>query len=571
MKRILTILFLSCFCWGLSAQSIADLEKSYAKEKDMGKKAELAVNLAQKYHEKRNDDKSKLYSKRAYEHAGSISSSTQKNRVRAEAKYYEGKSHGGIYFGSKGFDFRGKRTGPDFNNAKNALNASVSLAKSAGYNQLELYALWNLAQLHSKTYGSYKVRGSSLKSAYEAYVQRSQELKNLTKPQTSTIVINGDGGGSSTPSSGGGASKKELEEIKRQNKNLKDQLEATEDENKKLKDKLNISSEAFEKAKEKEQQFEEMVVKNTELSDMLDENQGKLLRVQSKNKKQKDQIFYIQTENERLAQEQELAEEVNSRFRLGVILGGIIAALVLAFLYFGYAAQKRARKQMSQKNEEIKKEQERSEELLLNILPVHIADELKNQGAAKAKRHDNVTVLFSDFKNFTLVSETLSPEDLVKELDYCFKGFDFIISQYPTIEKIKTIGDAYMAVSGLYGDNYKAAEEMSRAALDMQEFLEDYRLDRQAKGMPYFEARIGVHSGPVVAGVVGNKKFAYDVWGDTVNVASRMESNGEVGKVNISADTFDQVRYKFVCSSRGRIQVKNKGLVEMYFLDKEYV
>ncbi|MEK7257261.1 MAG: adenylate/guanylate cyclase domain-containing protein, partial [Bacteroidota bacterium] len=171
------------------------------------------------------------------------------------------------------------------------------------------------------------------------------------------------------------------------------------------------------------------------------------------------------------------------------------------------------------------------------------------------------------FKNFTQISERLSPEKLVEELNTCFRAFDHIVSQYNDIEKIKTIGDAYLCASGLV-HHKTIPKNLVQAALEMQEFLDDHRQEKMKQGEPYFEARIGIHTGPVVAGVVGFKKFAYDIWGDTVNIAARMEENCEPGRVNISEATQGLVRYNFDCQSRGRFPVKNKGMMEMYYVRK---
>ncbi len=215
----------------------------------------------------------------------------------------------------------------------------------------------------------------------------------------------------------------------------------------------------------------------------------------------------------------------------------------------------------------ISKEKKRSDELLLNILPAETAEELKETGTAKAKSFDLVSVLFTDFKNFTQASEKLTPEELVAEINNCYSEFDRIIGRYG-IEKIKTIGDSYMCAAGLPATNLTHPQDIVSAALDMAAFIEKNKQERIAKGQPYFELRLGVHSGPVVAGIVGIKKFAYDIWGDTVNTASRMESSGEVGKVNISGSTYELIKDEFDCSYRGKIQAKNKGEIDMYFVDR---
>lgn len=248
---------------------------------------------------------------------------------------------------------------------------------------------------------------------------------------------------------------------------------------------------------------------------------------------------------------------------------GLVFLTLLALLSWGrYRASRRAKKELEYKNQLIEEERERSDELLLNILPAEIATELKQNGKAAARQFPEVSVLFSDFKNFTLIAEQLSPEELVDELDRCFKAFDFIISQYPEIEKIKTVGDAYLAASGLT-DKKTLPTNLIRAALEMQEFLNEHKEERLRLGKPYFEARIGIHTGPVVAGVVGVNKFAYDIWGDTVNTASRVENQSRPGKVNISESTYRLVKYQFECSYRGKVEVKNKGLLDMYFVERE--
>lgn len=213
------------------------------------------------------------------------------------------------------------------------------------------------------------------------------------------------------------------------------------------------------------------------------------------------------------------------------------------------------------KNTIIEEEKKRSDELIQNILPLEIIEELKNTGQSKARLFTDVSVLFTDFVNFTQISETLSPEDLVAEIDFCFKAFDQIVERNG-LEKIKTIGDAYLAVCGLPNENPLHAIKTVDAALEILNFIRD----RKANGGK-FNVRVGIHSGPLVAGIVGVKKFAYDIWGDTVNTASRMESSGEEGKINISQVTFELVKHKYECVHRGKIEAKNKGMIDMYFIN----
>lgn len=215
---------------------------------------------------------------------------------------------------------------------------------------------------------------------------------------------------------------------------------------------------------------------------------------------------------------------------------------------------------------DLQSEKEKTDELLLNILPLDIARELKEKGTAQAKKYESVSVLFTDFVGFSIIAENMSADELVSEIDYCFKEFDRIIQKYP-IEKIKTIGDAYMAVGGLPVINQTHAEDVIKAALEIRDFIEEHKRKKKAQNKPIFEVRIGVHTGNVVAGIVGLKKFAYDIWGDTVNLASRMESSSEAGRINISGTTYELVKDQFVCTYRGKIMAKNKGVVDMYFVE----
>jgi len=225
-------------------------------------------------------------------------------------------------------------------------------------------------------------------------------------------------------------------------------------------------------------------------------------------------------------------------------------------------------KQLNASNFQLAGEKRKSDELLLNILPAEIAEELRETGSSKARRFPSVTVMFTDFKDFTRLSELLTPEQLVNEIDYCYRQFDRVIEQYG-LEKIKTMGDAYICAGGLPAMNFTHPEDAVGAALDIRDFMNKYKSDRENRSEPFFEIRIGLHTGPVVAGIVGSKKFAYDIWGDTVNLAARMESSGEISKVNISDSTYQMVKDKFTCTRRGKVEAKNKGVIDMYFVERK--
>ncbi len=212
-------------------------------------------------------------------------------------------------------------------------------------------------------------------------------------------------------------------------------------------------------------------------------------------------------------------------------------------------------------------ERERNEALLLNILPTQTVKELKENGTATPHFHEIATVLFTDFEKFSEQTATLDPTLLITLLNDYFIAFDAICKKH-NLEKIKTIGDAYMAVSGVPISNENHALNACNAALEMQLFVSDYKHKALINNFLYFEMRVGVHSGALVSGVVGSDKFSFDIWGNTVNTAARMEAKGEIGKVNISANTYTLVQSYFECESRGKKEIKHLGEIEMYFLTK---
>lgn len=261
--------------------------------------------------------------------------------------------------------------------------------------------------------------------------------------------------------------------------------------------------------------------------------------------------------------------------------GGIALLVVFStFLFSLFRSRNIANKRLAEQNiqiqkqaneleikgKDLQKEKEKSEKLLLNILPAKIAEELKEKNYAAPRYYEKVTVLFTDFKGFTTIAEKMTPEEIIGELNTIFSEFDRICKEY-NLEKIKTIGDAYMCAGGIPEPNTTNATDAVYAALEMQQYMGTLAEKKKARGEHYFELRLGINTGAIVAGVVGESKFAYDIWGDAVNLASRMESGGEPGRVNISENTYEIIKDNFDCSYRGKITVKNKGEVDMYFVN----
>jgi len=265
------------------------------------------------------------------------------------------------------------------------------------------------------------------------------------------------------------------------------------------------------------------------------------------------------------AGEYKLKMQKQLAYTWGGYTGLALVLLLSFFIYRNYAQEKKAVTAITKANKTISEQKQVSETLLLNILPADVADELKTKGKVKAKLYDNVTVMFTDFVNFTAAGERLSPEELVEELHTCFEAFDNIMGRYK-IEKIKTVGDAYVAVSGLPTANPSHASDMIRAAIDIRDFI---AARKNEMGDATFGVRIGINSGKLVAGIVGVKKFAYDIWGDTVNTAARMEQTGEEGKINITQATYQLIKDEYACTYRGEIEAKNKGKLKMYFVTPE--
>ena len=245
-----------------------------------------------------------------------------------------------------------------------------------------------------------------------------------------------------------------------------------------------------------------------------------------------------------------------------LLLAGLVVAFIIAsIIYRNYRSKIKVNKILDRQNAEI-------ESLILNILPQEVANELQKTGNATPRFYERASVLFTDFKSFSKLADDLSPQEVVTELDACFIAFDGIIEKYK-LEKIKTIGDSYMCAGGIPTEDNDHYINIIKAGLEIRDYMHIRNKQRDESGLPAWDIRIGINTGPIVAGVVGRKKYAYDIWGGTVNVASRMESNGEVGRVNISSSTYELIKHKYACTHRGKIMAKNVGEVDMYFVDHE--
>ena len=353
---------------------------------------------------------------------------------------------------------------------------------------------------------------------------------------------------------------KKDQQAKIQQENVKRQLSLAE--KKRIEDSLRIIStkSALDNQKLITNEKEKKLTVAEERNKFLDSVNKLTLEQSELQSRIKDQEIELNKKsNDLLSKENELQKDTLAHQQKAnyFFVGGIVALLLFIFLLLrNFKAQKKFTK-------DLKAEKKRSEDLLLNILPAEVAEELMQKGFADAKQFDNVSVLFTDFVSFTKVAENMSPKELVGELHVCFKAFDGILTKYH-VEKIKTIGDAYMAVAGLPVANRNHALDRVMAARE----LRDYMVQRQEElGEHTFGIRLGINSGNVVAGIVGLRKFSYDIWGDTVNTAARMEQNSEPGKINISQSTYELIKDEIECTYRGEISAKNKGQMKMYFIE----
>lgn len=270
-----------------------------------------------------------------------------------------------------------------------------------------------------------------------------------------------------------------------------------------------------------------------------------------------------------LANRNKELELQTSQNRWNILLFALaILLLMAAFIIWGYLAKRRGFRILKKMHQQIVTEKQKSEDLLLNILPESIAGELKEFGKTTPCRFEIATVMFTDFQGFTRYSEKHTPEELVKLVDHYFRAFDQIVKKHG-IEKIKTIGDAYMCVAGIPDINEKHTTNMILAAFEFRDFVNKEAELKQNLDQPFLRMRIGIHCGPLVAGVVGSRKFSYDVWGDTVNIAARMEQSGEPDGINVSESVYEIVKNEFDFVYRGEVEAKNKGRMKMYFVTGE--
>ena len=541
MKNFLLLFFLFCV-YGLAAQSVTEMEAQLKEATSVSEKLGLKYQIASLLINK-DRDKAEDYAKDAF----NLAKDKRDTGMQTQVSFLLGR----IYE---------KKRNP--RNAKVWFESSLNYAKADKDVDYIIKSVEKISSIYTKD-RNYRDAYNVAKDAFQYFSTSGQsvsEMRSNYDVQKAKIT-------------------RQERDLLKQKEQLEKQIALLEGDRESLSRKNStLSRKTKELQEEKVQIQDEKSMVEEQKMLIEEENERQRGRISSLTKNQLEaELEKEQLENKNLKIEQlqqevemklaasELENDRNKLYNYGLLgLAGLLILMAL-LLYARYRSKKKSAKELEEKNALIENERKRSDELLLNILPEPIAVELKENGSAKAQKYNDTTVLFTDFINFTAIAEKLTPEQLVDELDNCFKAFDFIISQYKDIEKIKTIGDAYMAASGLT-ERRTLPTNIIKAALEMQQFLDEVKAERRARGLPYFEARIGLHTGPVVAGVVGINKFAYDIWGDTVNIAARMESNCEAGKVNVSETTKNLIQYQFETTYRGKIRAKNKGEVDMYYV-----
>lgn len=434
----------------------------------------------------------------------------------------------------------------DYQNALTNLKNSLKLAEEIKDKQKIIEVLFNLGRL-------YNLQGHYNKSLtfYNSSLLQAKEIKSLIYNSTLLIAIGGINYKLGKSQSAINSCRKGLKIAESLNtvSVQRDACKCLYEVNKSL----NNSGKAL-------GYYEQMNILDDSLQ--VKETTNKILNMEFEKQMLFDSIAHVEKRRKLQIQHRQVVQKKEKQrnlilgigFLILVVAGGLWSRLI-------YVRKSKAALQI---------EKDLSEHLLLNILPEEIAQELKQKGYVDAQDFDTASILFTDFKSFTETAAKLRPQELVEEINTYFKAFDTIIDQYG-IEKIKTIGDAYMAAGGLPKPDANSVKKTILAGIEMQEFVSKRKLENEKLSKPAFEMRVGIHVGPIVAGIVGVKKFQYDIWGDTVNTASRMESNGAVGKVNISHDVYQLIKDDkgFVFEYRGNIDVKGKGRMEMYFVTKE--
>lgn len=546
LRCILIFFFLALWASTASGQSTSELEQQIRQSTDNEERMYLYYELAQKY--SRKDDR--------------IKAAREASNLAFRIKNYDMQSRSSLMLGNL---LRSQRQTA---NAQRAYEDALENAKKAKNIDLFIQAV--------DAMGSMKVREGNYSAAYNIYKDNFNFLSksgvNLLDAEKEEAKVRSRSTRLTKESDRLELERKKLIdaiaslkskqlELEKESSQLKVKTKSLEEENLEAKQIIDSTSLVLDSVEQEKLETQEYIEKRERLIKSLN------------SEKQREAIVKKQLEQElqltKLATEkQKLIIERNRNFRKYLFaLSGLVLLAALSF-YLRYRAKRKANQSLEKLNREIKKEQEKSEELLLNILPEPVAQELKLKNTSEARSYPEATVLFTDFKDFTTIAEKMTPEELVSNLDECFRAFDYIIAEH-NIEKIKTIGDAYMCANGI-SDKPNKPGSVIKAALEFQKFLAETKRERLLEGKPYFEARIGVHTGPVVAGVVGVKKFAYDIWGDTVNIAARMESACKAGKINISDATYQKIRYDFDCNPRGELDVKNKGRIKMYYVNSKY-
>lgn len=538
MKNLLILLFLAMasFAYG---QSIDELEKRLKETSDSKERMNLLYEIADQSL-RSNAANAEKYGKQAYELALSL-------------KNY-GMAAQSAYLVANAYERQREKR-----NMEVWLKTTYNYAKQAGDSDLIIKSVDKRGRMWTRE--NAKLAANIYEEAFEYFSTKGTSISDLERKYE--------------------VQKSQIEREKRELEQQKNQLEADISALVNERDQLSTDKTVLEARQEElvkaKRKVEEQITEKEEALTTISEEKERVSALAQEKEAQVKQLSREALEQQAALDaaradvaEANLSAERSQNLRNLAILGAAFLLLVSLLSYGRFRASRKAKRTLEEKNKIIDQERQNSENLLLNILPKPIADELKAYGKARAQKFEQVTVLLADFKNFTQISEKLGPEELVNELDRCFKAFDFIIQQYPDIEKIKTIGDAYMCASGLtHGASFP--DNLVRAALEMQQFLEEHKQENIRMGKPFFEARIGIHTGPVVAGVVGVKKFAYDIWGDTVNITARMEANCEEGNVNVSQTTYQWIASHFECQYRGKVEAKNKGAIDMYYVKRELV